>query len=65
MRNSRALLIIGVALLLALGAVLLAAKWMGEQGSSGSRIAVASVDIVQGSRLAAAGRQQVDPHLLQ
>jgi pilus assembly protein CpaB len=60
MRNSRALLIIGVALLLALGAVLLAAKWMGEQGSGGSRIAVASVDIAQGSRLAAVNLQLVE-----
>ena len=36
MRNSRAILIIGVALLLALGAVVLAAKWMGEQGPAGT-----------------------------
>jgi pilus assembly protein CpaB len=60
MRNSRALLIVGVALLLALGAVLLAAKWMGEQGASGTRIVVATVDIAQGSRLIPANLQLVD-----
>lgn len=60
MRNSRALLIIGVALFLALGAVLLAVRWMGEQGGSGSRIAVATVDIPQGTRLLAANLQLVD-----
>ena len=53
MRNSRALLIIGVALFLALASVLVAAKWMSEQGAGGTRVAVASADIVQGSKLAA------------
>ena len=52
MRNSRALLIIGVALFLALASVLVAAKWMSEQGVAGTRVAVASADIVQGSKLA-------------
>jgi len=51
MRNSRALLIIGVALFLALASVLVAAKWMSEQGGAGTRVAVASADIVQGSKL--------------
>jgi pilus assembly protein CpaB len=60
MRNSRSLLIIGVALLLALAAVLVAAKWMGDQGAAGTRVAVAAVDIGQGSRLAAASVQLVD-----
>ena len=52
MRNSRAILIIGVALVLALGAVVMAAKWMGEQGPSGSQVVVAIANINQGSRLA-------------
>jgi pilus assembly protein CpaB len=60
MRNSRSLLIIGVALFLALAAVLVAAKWMGEQGAAGTRVAVAAADIGQGSRLAAASVQMVD-----
>ena len=60
MRNSRALLIIGVALFLALAAVLVAAKWMGEQGAAGTRVAVAAADIGQGTRLAAASVQLVD-----
>lgn len=60
MRNSRPLLIIGVALFLALAAVLVAAKWMGEQGTAGTRVAVAAADIGQGSRLEAASVQLVD-----
>ncbi|WP_338760064.1 Flp pilus assembly protein CpaB [Massilia sp. METH4] len=60
MRNSRSLVIIGVALFLGLAAVLVAAKWMGEQGAAGSRVAVAAVDIGQGSRLAPASVQLVD-----
>ena len=52
MRNSKAILIIGVALVLALGAVVMAAKWMGEQGPSGTRVVVAVASINQGSRLA-------------
>jgi len=60
MRNSRAFLIIGVALALALGAVVLAAKWMGEQGAAGSRVVVAALDVGQGSRLAAANLTLVE-----
>jgi pilus assembly protein CpaB len=59
-RNSKSLLIIGVALLLALGAVLVAAKWMGEQGSGGTHVAVAAGDIGQGTRLASASVQMVE-----
>jgi len=51
MRNSRAFLIIGVALFLALAAVLVAAKWMSEQGAAGTRVVVASAEIAQGTRL--------------
>ena len=51
MRNSKALVMIGAAVLLALAAVLVAAKWMSEQGAGGTRIVVATVGIVQGTRL--------------
>ena len=57
MRNSKAFLIIGVALLLALGAVLVAAKWIGEQGAAGTFVVVAAADIPQGSRIAATSLQ--------
>jgi pilus assembly protein CpaB len=60
MRNSKALLMVGVALFLALAAVLVAAKWMSEQGAGGTRVAVAAIDINQGSRLAAANLQLVE-----
>ncbi len=60
MRNSRAILIIGVALLLALGAVVLAAKWMGEQGPAGARVVVAAADIGQGARILPASLQLTD-----
>jgi pilus assembly protein CpaB len=60
MRNSRAILIIGVALLLALGAVVLAAKWMGEQGPAGTRVVVAAADIGQGTRIQPASLQLAD-----
>jgi pilus assembly protein CpaB len=52
MRNKRAVLIIGVALFLALAAVLAAAKFMGDAGASGPRVAVATAAIVQGTHLA-------------
>ncbi len=51
MRNARAGLIIGVALFLALAAVVVAAKLMGDQGATGPRVAVALVPIVQGAHL--------------
>jgi len=51
MRNSRAGLIIGVALFLALAAVLVAAKFMGDAGAGGPRVAVATSAIVQGAHL--------------
>jgi len=51
MRNKRAGLIIGVALFLALAAVLVAAKFMGDASASGPRVAVASGAIVQGTKL--------------
>ena len=60
MRNSRAILIIGVALVLALGAVVMAAKWMGEQGPAGTRVVVAAADIGQGARILPASLQLVD-----
>lgn len=60
MRNSKAILIIGVALVLALAAVVMAARWMGEQGPAGNRVVVANVDIPQGGRIAAASLQLID-----
>lgn len=60
MRNSRAFLIIGVALFLALAAVLVAAKWMSEQGPAGTRVVVAGADIGQGTRLQAAALELAD-----
>jgi len=60
MRNSRAIVIIGVALVLALGAVVLAAKWMGEQGPAGTRVVVAAADIGQGARILPASLQLTD-----
>ena len=60
MRNSKAIVIIGVALVLALGAVVMAAKWMGEQGPGGTRVVVALADIGQGARIAPTSLQLVD-----
>nr|WP_314540971.1 Flp pilus assembly protein CpaB [uncultured Massilia sp.] len=57
MRNSRALLIIGVALFLALAAVIVAARWMSAQGAAGTFVVTAVADIPQGSRVAAANLQ--------
>lgn len=52
MRNSRSLLIIGMALFLALAAVVVAARWMNEQGAAaGTKVAIAAADIGQGMRL--------------
>lgn len=52
MHKSRSLLIIGVALFLALAAVLVAAKWMTEQSATaGAKVAIAAADIGQGVRL--------------
>ncbi len=60
MRNSRALMIVGLALFLAVAAVLVAAKWMSEQGAAGTRVVVAAADIGQGTHLAATSLQLVD-----
>ena len=60
MRNSKVFLIIGLALFLALAAVLAAAKWMSEQGPARTRVVVAAADIPQGSRIGAAGLQVVE-----
>lgn len=61
MRNSRSLLIIGVALFLALTAVLVAAKWMTEQGAAaGTKVAIAATDIGQGARLTKDNVQLID-----
>lgn len=59
MRNARAGMIIGVALFLALAAVLVAAKFMGS-ASSGTRVAVAATAIVQGARIVPQNLQMVE-----
>ncbi|WP_295993870.1 Flp pilus assembly protein CpaB, partial [Rugamonas sp.] len=52
MRNTRALVMIAVALLLALSAVVVAARWINDQGSAtNSKVAVALQDINLGSRV--------------
>src|SRR5471030_2672950 len=52
MRNTRALVMIGAALLLAVFAVLMAAHWMNDQASStGGKVAVATTDISPGTRV--------------
>ena len=61
MRNSRSLLIIGVALFLALAAVVVAARWMNEQGAAaGTKVAIAAADIGQGMRLAKENVQLIE-----
>jgi pilus assembly protein CpaB len=60
MRNARAGTIIGVALFLALAAVLVAAKFMGDQSGSGPQVAVATVAIGQGTHITADKVQLVE-----
>lgn len=57
MRNSRALLIIGVALFLALAAVVVAARWMNAQGAAGTFVVTTVGEIPQGTRVTAANLQ--------
>lgn len=52
MRNSRALVMIGIAVLLAFGAVFVAARWISAQASSNThKVAVALTDISLGARI--------------
>jgi pilus assembly protein CpaB len=52
MKNTRALTMIGIALLLALAAVFVAARWINDQAGTGSnKVAIANVDISLGSRI--------------
>lgn len=52
MRNTRALTMIGVALVMALAAVVLAAQWIaGQSASNSNKVAVALVDIGMGARV--------------
>ena len=52
MKNTRALVMIGVSFVVALGAVWLASRWVSEQGALGtSKVAVAATDIDLGARL--------------
>ena len=53
MKNRRALLMMAVAVLLGLGAVMLASRWLLRQGTgTGHRVVVASTDVNLGQRLA-------------
>ena len=53
MKNTRALIVLAVALLAGLGAVLLAFRWLSNQSSNNvSRVAVAAVEISLGQRIA-------------
>ena len=52
MRNTRALTMVGVALFLALAAVVVAAQWIaGQSASNSNRVAVALLDISMGARI--------------
>ena len=52
MKNTRAILMLGLSILAALAAVVLASRWMVQQSSlSTSKIAVAAVDLNLGTRL--------------
>jgi pilus assembly protein CpaB len=52
MKNTRGILMLGLALLLALGAVLVAMRWINQRASGNTqRVAVAMVDVSLGSRL--------------
>ncbi|MRW87482.1 Flp pilus assembly protein CpaB, partial [Pseudoduganella sp. FT26W] len=52
MRNTRALTMIGVALFLALAAVVVAAQWIaGQSASNSNKVAVAMLDISMGARI--------------
>ena len=61
MRNTRALVMMGVAVLLALGAVIVAAQWISSQGAGNTdKVAVAFVDISLGSKISPEMVQMVD-----
>ena len=61
MRNTRALVMIAVAVILAFGAVIVAARWISAQASGNTnRVAVALVDISLGSRLSPEMIRMVD-----
>src|SRR5471030_2657650 len=62
MRNTRALVMIGAALLLAVFAVLMAAHWMNDQASStGGKVAVATTDISPDTRVSRTSIQRGEP----
>jgi pilus assembly protein CpaB len=61
MRNTRALVMIAVAVVLAFGAVIVAARWISAQASADtSKVAVATVDISLGARLSPEMVRMVD-----
>ena len=60
MRNTRALVMMAFAVILALGAVIVAARWISSQATSTNKVAVALVDIGLGSRLSPEMIRMVD-----
>ena len=61
MRNTRALVMMGLALVLALGAVILASRWInGQAGTATNKVAVAKVDISLGTRISTEMVSMVD-----
>ena len=52
MRNTRALIMVGVALFLALAAVVVAAQWItGQSAGNSNKVAVAMLDVSMGARI--------------
>jgi pilus assembly protein CpaB len=60
MRNKSALMMIVVSVLMGLGAVVLAARWLGQQATSTNKLLVAARDIQPGSPLSADMLRSVD-----
>ncbi|MES2153067.1 MAG: Flp pilus assembly protein CpaB [Pseudomonadota bacterium] len=61
MRNTRALVMMGLALILALGAVVVAARWInGQAANATNKVAVAQTDISLGARISADMVKMVD-----
>lgn len=61
MKNTRGIVMMGIALLLAVGAVIVAARWINAQASSATnKVAVAHTDIALGSRVTPETVKMVD-----
>jgi pilus assembly protein CpaB len=60
MKSTRGIVMMMIALLAGLAAVVLAVKWIQQQGSTGGKIAVAMLDVQLGSRISPEMVQMVD-----